>query len=128
MRQSSMTMGATHVFYNVYNNKDTNTVTLSIVDEQLATVRESPMRYSIQKINVITIGDPFDFPVCSECEHLGHFKDGNEDLTLQHLYKHCLANPADRVMYMHSKGSYHPSSHNTIYRQFVMKMFQGVQT
>jgi hypothetical protein len=46
-----------------------------------------------------------------------------EDLTLQALYEHCVAQPDDRVFYIHSKGSFHPKPTNTRFRHLLM---QGV--
>jgi len=44
-------------------------------------------------------------------------QEGNEDLTLQPLYE----NRSSRVMYIHSKGTYHPSQVNNMLRDVLMK-------
>jgi hypothetical protein len=46
---------------------------------------------------------------------------GNEGVTLQALYDHCLANQNDQVMYFHSKGTYHVRDENDLLRQNLMK-------
>lgn len=109
------------VFYNVFNH-DTE-LTLPIVREQLATVRSSPISANITKLYYVTIGKSFHFPTCPECHHLAHYDEGQENQTLQHLYDYCTANPSERVIYMHSKGSYHPSKANDKFRSFLMNVF-----
>lgn len=46
---------------------------------------------------------------------------GNEGVTLQALYEHCLNHQDDQVMYFHSKGSYHTHHRNDLLRQNLMK-------
>jgi hypothetical protein len=41
------------------------------------------------------------------CRHLGHFVNGSEAYTLDQLRKYCVGHQSDRVVYLHSKGSYH---------------------
>lgn len=113
--------GNIQVFYNIYNQDET--ATLEIVKEQLAHVQSSAVAKQIAGLHYVTIGKPFDFPACEECNHLAHYETGGENLILQHLFDHCVANPSDRVFYMHSKGSFHQSKTNGDYRRFLMGMF-----
>ena len=46
---------------------------------------------------------------------------GNEAVTLQLLHTHCARYPDDRVFYIHSKGSFHPSSSNNVLRRNLLK-------
>ena len=46
---------------------------------------------------------------------------GNEAVTLQLLHSHCARYPDDRVFYIHSKGSFHPSSSNNLLRRNLLK-------
>ena len=46
---------------------------------------------------------------------------GNEGVTLQTLYEHCLDHQNDQVIYFHSKGTYHNNHENDILRQNLMK-------
>lgn len=55
-----------------------------------------------------------------KCQHLAHYDSGYEEKTLQHIHSYCSSNSAnstsastvsssnnDRVIYMHSKGTFH---------------------
>lgn len=52
-----------------------------------------------------------------------HHAAGGEDLTLRAVWRYCRANPRPdvRVVYLHSKGSYHPTAANTRLRDFVTR-------
>lgn len=58
-----------------------------------------------------------------ECIHLNHFSDGNEEVTLQKMHDYCrmLSHRSQRVIYMHSKGSYHNTSANVYWRRHMGK-------
>jgi hypothetical protein len=49
-----------------------------------------------------------------QCRHMQHYDTAFEEVTLQSLYDYCLLpqNEHDRVVYMHSKGSYHTDNGN----------------
>jgi hypothetical protein len=51
------------------------------------------------------------------CRHLGHFTEGSEAYTLEQLRQHCVGHPSERVVYLHSKGSYHPHELNEGWRK-----------
>jgi hypothetical protein len=52
-----------------------------------------------------------------KCHHLAHFTNGSESYTLEQLRQHCMAHSADRVVYLHSKGSYHANHKNEAWRK-----------
>jgi len=49
------------------------------------------------------------------------FSSGDEVLTLHKLWEYCLANPEKKVIYMHSKGTFHPHAANDQLRNFLME-------
>jgi hypothetical protein len=51
------------------------------------------------------------------CRHLGHFTEGSEAYTLEQLRQHCVGHPSERVVYLHSKGSFHPRELNEGWRK-----------
>ncbi len=50
-----------------------------------------------------------------------YHSQGSEEITLDAVRRHCLKRPNDIVLYMHSKGMYHPWSRNEKFRQNAMK-------
>jgi hypothetical protein len=52
-----------------------------------------------------------------QCHHMAHFTNGSESYTLEQLRQHCVAHSADRVVYLHSKGSYHANYKNEAWRK-----------
>ena len=127
----------THVFFNAYipkneEHKDTpNEVSgkaaWKIISEQLEQIGNSHAARQGATIHITTVGSneahgsDID-KLCNdatngkvECVFSQHIDDNGEELdTLQDLYRHCRApeNLHSRVVYMHNKGSYHPSSQN----------------
>ena len=56
-----------------------------------------------------------------KCVEFASRPQGNELLTLQQLFEHCLGNQTDRVLYIHSKGTFTPTESNSCLRQVVME-------
>lgn len=50
---------------------------------------------------------------------LGFHQEGSEMITLHSLWEYCSINNDAKVVYMHSKGSYHPSLDNSNLRAFL---------
>ena len=50
-----------------------------------------------------------------------HHDEGGEDLTLRSVWEYCNSNPhpSVKVVYLHSKGSFHPNESNHRLRSFV---------
>jgi len=119
------------IFYNIYipkkRDKDLNLGdednALRIIEEQLRQVYKSyaasPGPNQTTTIFYNTIGkgpiiddDPnYMTDLCEmyklRCQHMAHYDRGFEEVTLQRLYDFCQSHPTYRVVYMHSKGSYH---------------------
>lgn len=43
------------------------------------------------------------------CQQLNHYDKGSEEVTLAEARRYCLAHRSHRVIYVHNKGSFHPS-------------------
>jgi hypothetical protein len=43
------------------------------------------------------------------CEHMNHYDSGFEEVTLQKVHDYCTNHLTHQVVYMHNKGSFHPS-------------------
>jgi cytoskeletal protein RodZ len=123
------------IFYNIYIPPTPESFTkraLDIVQEQVDQVRESYVGTITNNNNNTktvlyynTIGstaltnDTMQ-SICSnhssslQCRHLQHYDTAFEEVTLNSLYNYCLnpENGNDRVIYMHSKGSYHIDNGN----------------
>jgi len=50
-----------------------------------------------------------------------HLPTGDEAKTLQALWEYCTEHPTSKVIYLHSKGSFHPSPANTQLRLFLTR-------
>lgn len=110
------------VFYNVYvaNQSDFDRV------QALVNVQLSYLQSYHHPIYVNTIG--YDGRVISILPDnnnmttsimLGHHRNASELVTLQSLWDYCHDHPNQRVVYLHSKGSYHNSVENDIMRQLL---------
>jgi hypothetical protein len=114
-------------FYHVFQADASGgeTLSASIVREQLSVAMSSVAFGAIQKLNFVFVGpDNSGIPAllnCSVCQQLEHRANGDEALTLQHVFDHCKQNPAGRVLYMHSKGSFHNTPENVVFRRFITK-------
>jgi len=119
------------IFYNIYFPEEETAGTaptyqhpIDIVYEQLGQVAGSYAAYdgdsssSTATIYYNTIGsrqDALSIPrICStlrlNCVHMEHYPSGVfEEVTLERVQGYCARNPDNRVIYMHSKGSYHES-------------------
>jgi len=114
-------------FYHVFQSDASGgeALSASIVREQLAVATSSVGFGLVQKLNFIFVGpDHSGVPAlinCSVCRQLEHRAAGSEALTLQHVFDHCVQNPSGRVLYMHSKGSFHNTPENVVFRRFITK-------
>lgn len=50
------------------------------------------------------------------CHHMAHYNNGYEVVTLQRLYEFCQSHNNFRVVYLHTKGSYHSKQYNNQWR------------
>jgi hypothetical protein len=100
------------VFYNVYvaNQSEYDRVR-ALVTDQLSYLKEYH-----NPVYVHTIGYPLSIP---NTTLLQHHTDASELVTLHSLWEYCTTHPSDKVVYLHSKGSYHPSVENDHMRQLL---------
>lgn len=63
------------------------------------------------------------WPECKgrKCINLVSKEEGDESSTIQPLFEYCKANPFDKVMYIHSKGTFTPTTKNDALRNMLMK-------
>lgn len=114
------------IFYNIYIPPAADEKEIAVdrvkrvVKEQLDQIGASDVvKEGAVSLFYNTIGAPdalgFDFmdPLCSKnklkCHHMDHFKIGFEEVTLQRVHDFCQdPSRADfRIIYLHSKGSFH---------------------
>jgi hypothetical protein len=95
-------------FYNVYlaNQDDHDRVQNRIMDQL------SHLKYYHRPVYVHTIGHPLS-------TLLQHHEKAFEKVTLNSLWEYCQSHPCAQVVYLHSKGSYHPSDVNDRMRQML---------
>lgn len=124
------------IFYHIFVPKGENMQVsqnraLSIIREQIIQVGDSLATISnLTSTNLYytTVGKPLDNgfveDICNQyehlrCRHLEHFDDGFEVQTLTKLYNHCQDHADDRVVYLHTKGSYNYRRSQNRVRQHV---------
>ncbi len=122
------------IFYHIYVPKDEDEESqnraIQIIREQLGQVGDALT--SIPKMHpsdlfYTTVGqrlqDGFVEEICNEftnilqCHHLQHLDDGFEESTLTALHEYCQEHIDVRVIYLHSKGSYHYRQSQNNWRQ-----------
>lgn len=113
----------TPVFYNAFaaSMEDVPHV-LSIVAEQFALLRPGhEVRFRSIGTPVASevsgLPNPSDRPI----KFVAHDDAGDEVGTLRLLWEHCVAHPDGAAVYLHSKGSFHPSSENDDLRRFLTR-------
>ena len=117
------------IFYNVYIPIDANQTTLDfvkgIIQEQMLQRNWSsseiggdtnPLFYTL--IGYPNITNDFCQPNCFQRQYL---PNGDEVNTLQALYEYCQNNTDAIVSYIHDKGSFHNTLHNTQTRRMATK-------
>lgn len=103
------------IFYNAYISPKKPGLGIAIIQEQMLQIynsrnhRYTPVYYNMIGVNY-TEND-----LCQpdmNCHQLKYMLQGNEEDTLQDLFDYCVAHPSDHVIYLHDKGSLHPSANN----------------
>ena len=102
------------VFYNIFVPKNTSLV-LDIIEEQINQIATSYI--TTPKFNTTIyyatlarrLPEDFMEELCHDrngltCQHLKHYKQGNEEVTLAALHDYCRLHPDERVVYIHAKG------------------------
>ena len=103
------------MFYNLFvGTREVVSIVRNTVIEQLSYLR--PEYHG--EVFVNSIG--FPIPILNTTL-IAHHESGDEQLTLHSLWKYCGANPHNSVAYLHSKGSFHPSSMNDQLRKFLTR-------
>jgi len=101
------------VFYNLYISAPSDVPWVSaLVQEQLQLLRPE------NKVYVHSIGERH---VPANTTLLEHHAVGDESVTLRSLWEHCASHPDGSVVYLHSKGSFHPTAANILYRSFITR-------
>lgn len=109
-----------HIFYNLFTKSALEEERVRhIVDEQFDHI--NPKLHDAN-ISITSIGHQLSsIPTNSFIN--AHHDEGGEDLTLHTLWEYCKHNnhPNVKVVYLHSKGSYHPTESNHKLRNFVTR-------
>jgi hypothetical protein len=99
------------VFYNVFVAQESDAPRVrSIVMEQFTYLRPE------HHVHLHSIGFPIDI---ANTTLLQYHEQGDEVETLHSLWEYCSIQPESKVVYLHSKGSFTPSSDNDILRRFL---------
>ena len=104
------------VFYNVYANPADDAAmhrAKDYVKEQMALI--IPDRHQVL---IRSIGAKFKV---NNATHIQHDNGGNEVVTLKLLWKYCQEKPSEKVVYLHNKGSFHPSKENDLLRKWLTR-------
>jgi len=104
------------VFYNVYANPADDAAmhrAKDFVKEQMAVI--IPDRHQVL---IRSIGAKFKV---NNATHIQHDNGGNEVVTLKLLWKYCQEKPSEKVVYLHNKGSFHPSKENDLLRKWLTR-------
>lgn len=120
----------TAIFYHIYIADGKHDLAYEIFREQMEQIGSSYVGKihrgsSLLPIYYNSIGMPinatFVDKVCSDnglsCRHIKHYETGFETLTLQNLWEYCHDNIHHTVIYLPSKGSFHPSEGNNMWRR-----------
>jgi hypothetical protein len=100
------------IFYNLYA---ANKSELERVYE-LAVDQLSNLQSHHNPIYVHSIGEHLHIPTTTL---LQHHTNASELVTLHSLWNYCQRHPNDKVIYLHSKGSFHPSGENDQMRKLL---------
>jgi len=125
------------IFYNIYLPPDGNETTRKNIMDNIFTSQINLLgnSYAVQseenenktvKFFYNTIGFPLEHAfmkkTCAPFDNLQpvrmkHYETGSEDVTLNALHEYCEENPANNVIYVHPKGSFHPKDMQTWWRK-----------
>ena len=91
---------------------------LDIVQEQLTQLADStnskPFELYYTTTGIPHVAQRHTEQVCATqglpCHWMGHWENGQEELTLSRLYAYCQQYPASSVLYIHTKGSFHTNN------------------
>lgn len=105
------------IFYNMFIEQERDFERVeSLFQEQISFLNDSIHG----EVAILSIGYPFR-NTSPSARIIKHLSQGDEILTLQELWNYCQNNPSSKVIYLHSKGSFHASSRNDLLRIFITK-------
>jgi len=120
----------TAIFFNTYIHPNRTVEGQKIIRDQLWSINHQPLLddtdiYYTRFGDINTTAWPETECVGQrkkrKCHQIKAAEKGDEIATIQALYEYCLQNNDDRVVYMHSKGSYTPTNTNDRLRRFLME-------
>ena len=105
------------IFYNLYIDKEEDVPFVkSIMDEQIALWND---QYH-QDVYVTSIGTSL-LNLTKPAILYQRAAQGSEFLTLNSIWEYCQNNPSSKVIYLHSKGSFHRNNFNNRMRRFITR-------
>lgn len=128
-REEPLGAGEIHVFYNIFRGEGPEAMAQAhaVISEQQAALRESGVEQAAAAVHYTVLGAQWEElvlePTAVYRKTSSSGPQGSEGLTLQLLWEHCTRAPSDKVLYIHSKGSYHIWPENELFRKALM---QGV--
>jgi hypothetical protein len=111
------------IFYNAFIDKKKPDLGVAIIQEQMEQVFQSGHKSTLLYYNIIGVN--YTEPICPKgmaCTKLRYLDQGNEVDTLQDLYSFCQTHATHYVVYLHDKGSLHPSASNHKVRKMATSM------
>lgn len=100
------------IFYNLYVGAESDAPRVqALVAEQMQIRRPEHYPVFVQSIGEVT-------PI-PNATLLGHYKEATEMVTLKSLWEYCQRHPLDKVVYLHSKGSFSDTPGNERLRRFL---------
>eukprot|EP00435_Cladocopium_sp_Y103_P037149 s2028_g9.t2 len=116
--------GKTMVFYNLFAENMAQVPRVAkIARGQLALVDPKHYDLSINSIGAITDVSQLALdPLLAQRTRFAHYVEGQETLTLHDVWSYCRRHdvlPSQVVVYVHSKGSYHPHEFQDQWRDYV---------
>jgi hypothetical protein len=101
---------AVPVFYNLFVGQESDVTRVEdLIAEQFRELLPE------HRIFMHSIGVPMNISI----KLLEHHAEGSELVTLHSLWEYCTINPEAKVVYLHSKGSFHPNANNNRMRAFL---------
>ena len=111
------------VFYHLFVGN--STLSQSIALEQLSALKAAGIIQRMTGMQHTVIGQGFaSFPLPMDVNSKrsnASGESGNESVTMQLLWSHCERFPEDVVLYVHSKGAWHPTAKNIRFRRTCMR-------
>lgn len=122
VKQEQQQLPTFAIFYNAYINPNSINQSLQIVEEQLNKISASSHNSTSFFYNVLGYNLTENM-LCSQlssngnqkpkqCKQINYYPSGDESITLQDVYEYCQVNPLSAVVYLHDKGSFHPTGSN----------------